>query len=141
MVEDKGFHDIIEENHYIEEILPQGVLRKLNEEEMQYYRMPFPTPASRKPILQYIHDLPVNQLITPVHDLIESYSNKLQQSHIPKLMLYALPGFNTPIETVMWARKHLPDITIVEIVNALHYATESEPFKVADAISKWYDSL
>jgi hypothetical protein len=41
----------LEENFFVEQILPRGVLRKLAEQEMAAYRAPFLEPQSRLPTL------------------------------------------------------------------------------------------
>tara|TARA_R110000868_G_scaffold8205_3_gene42469 strand:+ start:64136 stop:64987 length:852 start_codon:yes stop_codon:yes gene_type:complete len=133
---DGGKHAILEENIYIEKILPNGVMRQLSDVEMDEYRKPFHSAESRKPIWQYLQDLPMGEP-TKVVELIAKYSDALQSSEIPKLLLYAMPGFNTSIETVMWARDNLPELEIVEIDDALHYAPESHPKEVAAAIENW----
>lgn len=138
--DDKGYHAIMEENVYVEDIFPQGVMTRLSDDVMAQYRMPFPDVTSRKVIWQYLQDLPLGEQQTNVTKKIDDYSHYLQTSDIPKLMLYAMPGFNTSIETVMWARDHLPKLDIVEIDDALHYAPESHPQELATAIAQWCHS-
>ncbi|MBL4648022.1 MAG: haloalkane dehalogenase [Gammaproteobacteria bacterium] len=139
--QDGGYAAVIENNEYINQVLPTGVIRRLTEQEMEYYRTPFSTPQSRKPIWQYLQDLPMGDSKTPVVDLIANYSKKLAQSDIAKLLLYAIPGFNTSIESIIWARKHFSHLNIVEIDEALHYAPESHPKELSAAIAKWYQTL
>ena len=48
---------VLEENVFVETVLPgPGVLRTLSEAEMAPYRAPFPTPESRRPILQWARE-------------------------------------------------------------------------------------
>jgi haloalkane dehalogenase len=126
--------------YYLDRVFPQGMLRQLSDEEMLHYREPFLQAGSGKPIWQYIQDLPRGNEKNEVVTLIENYSDKLQQSDVPKLLLYAMPGFITSMETVMWAGDNLPNIEIAEVGEALHYAQETNPEEMAKAIDDWLDA-
>lgn len=125
----------------INHVLPAGAMRHLSVEEMQHYQAQGDRPQTSKAIRQYLKDLPLDATLTPVAKLISEYSIQLQNCEIPKLMLYALPGFNTSIATVMWAKEHLPNISVVEIEDALHFAQESHPDEVGQAMSRWLQQL
>jgi haloalkane dehalogenase len=128
-------------NYFVNKVLPSGVFRKLSEEEMQNYLAPFKEPGSCKPLWQYIQDLPLGDGPEDVIELIKNYSQVLQCSEIPKLMLFAVPGFNTTINTVHWAKDHLPNIEIVDIGDGLHYAQETSPTKIGFVLKRWYNAL
>jgi haloalkane dehalogenase len=72
---------------------------------------------------------------------MQQYCEFLQTSHIPKLMFYAVPGFITPISTVQWAKDHLPNLTLFDIGDGLHYAQEVKPEVFAEELSKWYSTI
>lgn len=126
---------------YIDKIIPQSIMRKLSDEEMQYYRAPFQTEGSQKPILQYLKDLPSNDGKNEINNLIANYTKKLTQSKLPKLMLYSIPGFITTIATVMWAKEHLPNLEIVDVGEELHLAQESNPTLIGESISVWIQTI
>jgi haloalkane dehalogenase len=138
---DGGKDVILNSNYYLNKVMPAGVMRTLTDEELAAYQAPFQMPGSTKPIWQYLQDLPIDKKRTKVFDLIETYSKALQESEIPKLLLYALPGFNTSIEDVVWAKENLPNLAVIEIDDALHYAQESHPEEVATALIDWYRTL
>ncbi len=132
-----SYHAVVEQNYLIDKFLPNGVLRKLSTEEFEHYRKPFADPESRKPLWQYIQDLPLgegNGVVT----LIEKYSQWLQHAPQPKLMLYAVPGFITTMATVQWAKEHIQNLTLVELQDALHFAQESVPAVFCKELRKWY---
>ncbi len=138
--EDGGRAAVIDRNEYIEKIFPHGIIRRLTKEEMDHYREPFAKAKDRQPIWQFLQELPLGDKKTPITELIDDYSKKLQTSQLPKLMIYAIPGYNNTIETVMWAREHLPNLTVIEVEDALHYAPESKPVEVVEAIESWLES-
>ena len=52
-------------------------------------------------------------------------------------MLYAVPGYLTTMETVQWAKQHLPNLKQIDIGDALHYAQESKPEEFAKELNNW----
>ncbi|MHB1947737.1 MAG: haloalkane dehalogenase [Gammaproteobacteria bacterium] len=123
--------------YYIDKVLPQEMLHTLNQEEMSHYREPFLLEGSGKPIRQYLKELPRNARDTKVDQLIATYSKKLTQSKLPKLMLYSVPGYITTIASAMWAKQNLPNLEIVDVGEELHYAQESDPVLMGESISIW----
>ena len=136
-----SYHAVVEDNYFLTKLLPRGMLRKLTQEELDAYSEPFTTKESRKPLWQYLQELPLGDNNTDVVKLIEAYSKKLQQSDVPKLMLYAIPGFITTIDTVRWAKEHLSNLTLVDLGEALHFAQESVPEQFSTALLDWYQQL
>ena len=132
-----SYRAVMKQNYLVEKLLPQGMMQKLTPAEMDAYRQPFKTIESRKPLWQYIQDLPLGKGPDDVIELIDTYSTWLQQANIAKLMLYAVPGFITTIETVAWAQEKLHNLTLVALDDALHFAQETMPQEFAEAISKW----
>lgn len=136
-----SYRAIVEKNYLVNKLLPRGVVRDLTVEEMKAYRSPFPTPESRKVLWQYIQDLPLGNGPKDVINLISRYSKWLQQTPIAKLLLYAVPGFITTIETVQWAKNHLKNIELFGLDNALHFAQESIPEIFSKKLREWYIRL
>jgi len=124
---------------FIERILSEGMVRSLSEEEWQNYRKPFLKAHAEKPILQYLKELP--KANNKTNQIIMAYSEQLQKSKIPKLMLYSIPGFITTISTIIWAKEHLPCLETNEIGEALHYAQESNPALMGESISVWLQGI
>lgn len=136
-----SYRAVVQQNYLVTKLLPSGVIRSLDPVELENYEEPFPTPESRKPLWQYILDLPLGNGPDNVVNLISQYSDWLQQSSIPKLMLYAVPGFITTMATVQWATDHLKNIHFVALDNALHFAQESVPDLFGQKLREWYLSL
>ena len=139
---DQGRDMILNSNYYVDRVLLGGVLRPLQEEEWRFYREPFKTPADRQLIWQFLHEYPKGDHDENlVIDLIANYSQALQQSNLPKLLLYAVPGFVTPISSVEWAQQHLPNLIVEEIGEALHLIPESKPDVLGQALRTWIASI
>ncbi len=135
--DDGGYDTIVNTNYYVDKVFPKGILRTLSAEEMEAYRQPFNSPESREPIWQYLQDLPLGHPREDVLKLINTYSRALCESSIPKLMMYAVPGFITTMETVAWTQAHLKNLTLQDIGDALHYAQESKPETIGTVLGDW----
>lgn len=135
------YREVVKNNFFITQALPSGVLRTLSEKEKRYYSEPFSTPESRKPLLQYAHELPVGQDTGEIVDLISDYSEKLKSSTLPKLMFYAVPGFITTIDTVQWAQSNLNNLEVVDLGEAMHFVQETDPKLFANELLEWYQAL
>ena len=127
--------------HFIDAVLSQGLMRSLSEKELNYYREPFKNAGSEKPISRYLQDLLNDDDAKETNQIIAQYSKKLTYSFLPKLMLYSVPGFITTIASAMWAKKHLPNLELVDIGEELHYAQESNPVLMGETISIWLQSI
>ncbi len=136
-----GYKAIIEDNYLLQKVLPAIILRKLKPAELDYYKAAFPTPESRNLLWQYIQDLPIDGGAQDVCELLSDCSNWLQKTQLPKIMLYAIPGFVTPMSNVDWAAKHLPNLSIVDLGEAYHCPQETNPAVFSEALSEWYEQL
>ena len=50
---------LVNQNMFVEGILPGAIVRDLSEEEMDVYREPFLDPAHRKPVWRWPNELPI----------------------------------------------------------------------------------
>jgi haloalkane dehalogenase len=128
-------------NVFVEKILPQATVRKLSKVEMDYYRAPYKTIGSRKPIRQWPLEIPIDGQPADVHEVVSDYCEKLQQSKIPKLLFYAHPGGLITEQTVVWCKENLPNLTSVDIGPGLHYVQEDNPAEIGEELAKWYQKL
>lgn len=138
---DQSYHSIINTNYFMDEIFPSGSLRHFTEKELDYYRKPFSTPESRQLIWQYLQEVPTGKKVTEATKIIREYSIKLQNSVIPKLLFYVVPGFITTMETVCFARDNFSHLTLVDIGEGLHYVQECNPHRIGEELMKWYRNL
>ncbi len=133
-----SYRAIVKQNYLIDKLLPSGIIRQLSDEELEAYRAPFPTPESRKPLWQYVQDLPLGDGPSDVSNLIGAYSKWLCESPIPKLMFYAVPGFITTMDAVQWAKAHIKNLKLEPIEDALHFVQEMYPELFGTKLQNWY---
>ncbi|MFQ5792030.1 MAG: haloalkane dehalogenase, partial [Acidobacteriota bacterium] len=91
-----GWLLIVAMNVFVRQILPKATARKLTGEEMEHYAAPFPTFASRRPVLQWPREIPIEGRPADVHEAVEAYSRWLLESELPKLFFHASPGGLNP---------------------------------------------
>jgi haloalkane dehalogenase len=83
----------LEQNVFLDQLLPAGVLRTLGEEEMAWYSRPYLRPGEdRRPLLSWARQLPVDWEPAEMTEIVNSYAGWLRRSPIPKLFINSEPG-------------------------------------------------
>jgi haloalkane dehalogenase len=84
---------VLEQNVFVERLLPAGVLRALSDEEMQAYRRPWVRSGEeRRPMLQWPREVPFDGEPADVATIVDSYERWLAETATPKLFVNAEPG-------------------------------------------------
>jgi haloalkane dehalogenase len=135
-----GERMVLEQNAFIEQLLPLSVLRKLTPEEHDEYRRPFREPGEgRRPTLSWPRQLPIDGEPQAICELVERYASFLSESMMPKLFINAEPGRLLTGELREKCRRW-PNQTEVT-VPGLHYVQEDSPEQITDAIRAWARTL
>ncbi len=137
----KGKRMIVDRNFFIERVMPMMIVRKLSDTEKDAYREPFLDPATRTPVAQWPLEIPFDGDPADVQAMVESYWAWLQQSEVPKLMLWAKPGAIIKPSTAAELEKALPNLESVFIGKAKHYVQEDHPAAIGEALSDWLARL
>lgn len=128
---------ILEENVFIERVVPNAILRKLSDEEMDAYRSPFPDPASRRPVLRLPRELPIEGSPSEFHAINGADHAALRASHYPKLLFSGDPGaLISPAEAEACAGA-LADCRLVKLGAGAHYLQEDHPDAIGTSIRAW----
>ena len=128
---------IIEQNMFVEAVLPGAILRKLSDEEMNRYREPFLEPASRKPVWRWPNEIPIEGQPADVHAAAVAYSEWFKTSAVPKLLLFAQPGAIMR-NLVGWCQENMRNLKTVDIGPGVHFVQEDRPHEIGKAIAEWY---
>jgi len=131
----QGEQLILDENFFVETVLPKSVLRTLTDEEMDVYRAPFPTAESRIPTLVFPRELPIEGSPADVVEIVESYGSWLATSQVPKLFIAAEPGSLLVGRAVEFART-FPNQREVA-VKGIHYIQEDSPHEIGSALREF----
>ncbi|MDX1608860.1 MAG: haloalkane dehalogenase [Halofilum sp. (in: g-proteobacteria)] len=128
-------------NAFVERVLPAAVLRRLAREEMEQYRMPYPDARSRRPTRQWPREIPIDGRPADVHAVVSDYNRYLQETDVPKLLLYAQPGGIVRAETVDWCRTRLSHLETVDVGAGIHFLQEDQPEAIGRALRDWFRAL
>tara|TARA_B100001123_G_C14689557_1_gene780761 strand:- start:61 stop:555 length:495 start_codon:yes stop_codon:yes gene_type:complete len=139
MRSDSGEELVLQKNVFVERILPASVLRELTNEEMAAYREPFLEPGeSRRPTLTWPRQIPIDGEPQDVAEIIQSYSEWLAQSAIPKLFINADPGSILVGQQREWCRTWPNQREVT--VPGLHFIQEDSPEEIGLAINSFLSS-
>ncbi len=128
-------------NIFVRQILPQATVREMSEKERGCYSAPYKTIGSRKPVRQWPCEIPIDGKPEQMHKLVSNYSQWLQETGLPKLLLAAQPGAIITVRTVAWCRAKMKNLTVVDIGKGLHYVQEDNPHGIVKNLVKWYKGL
>jgi haloalkane dehalogenase len=132
---------ILDENFFVERVLPAATVRKLTEEEMAVYRAPFPTPESRRPTWRFPNDLPIAGEPADVYAAIEKAHRALAQSSYPKLLFVGEPGALVSPAFAERFASGLKNCKVIHVGPGLHYLPEDHPKEIGSAVHSWLTEL
>lgn len=139
MRSDKGEAMILDQNFFIETVLPKSVIRPLSQQEMETYRAPFAEPRSRLPTLIFPRELPIAGEPPEMVALVEEYGRFLAESPIPKLFINVEPGALLTGRSRDFCRTW-PNQTEVT-VKGIHYVQEDSPHEIGEALAGFVKRL
>jgi haloalkane dehalogenase len=132
---------VLQNNYFIEKILPNAILRTLSVEEMAEYRRPFTEPGEgRRPTLTWPRQVPIDGEPADVVAIVKAYADWLATSNVPKLFLKAEPGAILANDTLVNLVRQWPALT-EKTVAGVHFVQEDSPDEIGRAIAGWMSTL
>jgi haloalkane dehalogenase len=131
---------ILEQNAFVEAVLPGSVLRGLSDAEMNHYRRPFRNAGEdRRPTLSWPRDLPIGGEPADVVAVVEAYNSWLAESDVPKLFVNAEPGaiINDRVRAHVRTWPNQEETTVAGI----HYIQEDSPDQIGTAVADFVRRL
>jgi haloalkane dehalogenase len=131
-----GERMVLEQNIFVEDVLPAQIQRQLSDQEMGRYRQPFANPGEdRRPTLSWPRNLPIDGEPADVVSVVEAYSSWLAESDVPKLFINAQPGavVNGRIRELIRTWPNLTETTI----SGIHFVQEDSPDEIGTAVAKF----
>ena len=135
---------VLETNEFLNRSLENGVARRLGEDEQAEYYAPYPEPASRRPMLQWPREIPIDGEPADVREIFERYDRWLAaKPGVPKLLLtFEKPAALHPSPTgaapmIEWARANIAELEVAALGEAGHHAPEDLPHDIGRAIADW----
>jgi haloalkane dehalogenase len=136
-----GYKLIVEDNVFVDQVLPAGTTVPFTEQEMSCYRQPFLSPASREVILRFVNQLPIAGQPSDVAGATGRYADWLKRTRVPKLFLWTEPGLITTKKDVEWAQRNYKNIKTSFLGNGLHFHQQEHPVEVGQEIARWHQEI
>jgi haloalkane dehalogenase len=132
---------VLEQNLFVERVLPGSMLRQLSEDEMAEYRRPFAEPGEgRRPTLTWPRQIPIDGEPADVVAIVSNYAEWLATSPVPKLFIKGEPGAllagGAPLEFC----RRWPAQSEVS-VRGVHFLQEDSPDEIGQAVAEWLRGL
>jgi haloalkane dehalogenase len=132
----EGSKMVLEDNFFVETHMPQGILRELAPEEMAEYVRPFSRPGEdRRPTLTWPRQLPIDGEPENVVKIVQSYSEWLAHSQVPKLFINADPGALLTGRLRRFCQSW-PNQTAIT-VSGKHLVPEDSPHELGEALREF----
>ncbi len=135
-----GDEMVLENNFFVDAMLPGSVLRGLTEAEMTVYRRPFQNRGEdRRPTLTWPRQIPLAGEPEDVIKIVEDYGAWMAENDLPKLFINAEPGailIGAP-RTFCRTWKNQDEVT----VKGSHFIQEDSPHEIGEAIASWRKGL
>jgi haloalkane dehalogenase len=137
-----GEQMVLEENFFLDTLLPAALTTAPDTTFMAEYREPFGDPTSRRPLLQWAREVPVAGVPPDAHHLMAAAAEHLVTTTTPTLLLHGDQGVLVTADTVAWCHRHLRNLTVHDVGGpAGHFLPEDRPHDVADALVSWVELL
>jgi len=130
---------ILENNTFVERVLPGSVMRKMSDAEMDVYRRPFAEAGeARRPTLTWPRQIPLGGEPADVVEIARAYADWLSTSDIPKLFINAEPGaiLIGPQRDFCRTWPNQTEIT----VPGIHFIQEDSPDEIGQAVAQFVKS-
>ncbi|MGH2868172.1 MAG: haloalkane dehalogenase [Solirubrobacteraceae bacterium] len=135
-----GEQMILEQNMFVEQILPAGVLEPLSEQTMAEYRRPYLAAGeNRRPTLTWPRQIPLDGDPPDVTHTMQQYADWLASSPLPKLFINADPGqvLTGPARDLCRSWPNQTEVT----VPGRHFIQEDSGPQIGQAIARWLEQL
>jgi haloalkane dehalogenase len=129
----EGERLVLDENMFVEVVLPRGILRKLTDDEMEAYRAPYRDRERRLPTLIWPREVPIEGEPADVVAIVDENARWLAASdRLPKLFIKGDPGaiHTGRLLELVRAFPNQREVT----VKGLHHLQDDSPDEIGAAL-------
>ncbi|HEY6942285.1 haloalkane dehalogenase [Dokdonella sp.] len=129
----------LDDNFFVETVLPKSVLRPLSDAEMAAYRTPTASAPARLQTLLWARELPIDGAPADVDAIVAEYADWLAHDEVPKLFVNAEPGalLTGRAREVCRTWPNQREVT----VPGIHYLQEDSPAPIGTALAAFVREL
>jgi haloalkane dehalogenase len=131
---------VLEENVFITQALHATTLTDLSDADYAAYAAPYPTPESRRPLLEWSRSSPIGGEPAEMVARVEAYDAWLASSDdVPKLLLTfdSSPTLLIGPQLTAWCEGNIAGLEVKACGPAGHMAPEDQPEAIAAAVAEW----
>ena len=135
----EGAKMVMEDNMVIEVNLARGVAGGLAAADLDVYRAPFLESASRKPMLAWTREFPLDGRPADVVEVVLGCGRWMAAtSEVPKLIMAVEGGvgLGSP-EVVGWAAENFAGVEVESVGPGGHQIPEDQPAAIGAAVASW----
>lgn len=109
----------------------------ISDEVMAEYNRPYPTAASRKILLDWPREIPMEGSPADVHAVVQANSDFVAESTFPKLMFHVSPGAVIPDFAAEWIKENLTNLEAIYLGEGGHFIQEQYPDEIGKGLADW----
>jgi haloalkane dehalogenase len=131
---------VLQDNVFVEKLLPGRILRQLSEAEMSVYRRPYLNPGEdRRPTLTFPRELALDGSPEHMVQIIQDYAAWMASTDLPKLLIHGEPGaiLVGALRDFCRSWKNQQEVTL----SGKHFLQEDSPHEIGRAIAQWLEGL
>ena len=131
---------VLDDNVFVEAVLPGGTLRTLTDEERAAYCAPYRDPGEgRRPTLTWPREIPIDGVPADVAAVVAANAAWMASAPVPKLFVNGDPGalLTGPARELCRTWPAQTEVT----VPGLHFLPEDSAPEIAGALDTWLSSL
>lgn len=131
---------VLEQNFFVEQILPAGTVREYSAAELDAYRAPYAERGEpRRPMLSWAREIPIDGSPADVHRIVADNAAWMARSPLPKLFINGEPGalLTGPLRELCRQWPNQREVT----VPGLHFLPEDAPDAIGSALARWIAEL
>ena len=137
---EQGEKLVLEENAFVEKVVPGSVLRELHEKEMAEIRRPFARAGEdRRPTLSWPRQIPLGGEPAEVVEIVASYAEWLRDCEVPKLFVNGDPGAILRGDARDFCRSWINQREVT--VPGIHFLQEDSPDEIGREVAAWLREL
>lgn len=130
---------VLDQDTLVRQAFTGGVRTPVSDEDLAAYLAPFPDRESRRPLLAWVRQLPVDGDPPALIPRMQAYGEWLTASPVPKLLMTfeGSPTLAIGPALTAWCRENVAALDVVALGEAGHHAQEDKPKEIAACITAW----
>ncbi|WP_162917294.1 haloalkane dehalogenase [Dongia deserti] len=133
----EGHRTIMENNKFVEQILPMMINRPLGDMARSEYGLPYRQVEDRLPTWAWPREVPIEGEPASSVTLMTDIQSFMAETRMPVLLAYAEPGVLVPPLAVPFYTGLIQNLETAFVGQGLHFIQEDQPVAIGRALADW----